>query len=144
VKIPEIEVDFSSKLCFACGEDNPIGLKLKPFYDGEKVRAEFIAGEFHQGWDNMIHGGILYTLFDEVTAYAMLCRGFDFGLTAKSELRFKQLAPIKQPIQISAWVTKTSRRLVETKGVLALKNNTVIAEGTSLFYALGQPKKAIL
>ncbi|GAI55712.1 unnamed protein product, partial [marine sediment metagenome] len=38
---------------FACGEDNPIGLKLKPVYDGEKVRAEFTPGEYHQGWDNV-------------------------------------------------------------------------------------------
>ena len=29
--------------CFACGEDNPIGLKLKPRYDGEKVTAQRLA-----------------------------------------------------------------------------------------------------
>ena len=144
MKIPKIGVDYSSKLCFACGEANPIGLKLEPTYDGEKVSAEFTGREIHQGWDNMIHGGILYTLFDEVSAYAMLCNGFDLGVTAKSELRFKQVAPIKQPIKISAWVSRVTRRLVETKGVLSLKDNTVIVEGTSLFYVLGQPKKAIL
>jgi len=142
---PKLDLEVSSnKLCFACGEDNPIGLKLKPVYDGEKVKAEFIAGELHQGWNNTIHGGILYTLLDEVTAYAILCCGVDFGVTAKSEVRFKQVAPIKEPIQISAWVTKLTSRLMETEGKLALKDNTVIAEGKSLFYIWARSKKTVL
>jgi beta-phosphoglucomutase len=145
VQIPKLALeDFESRFCFACGEDNPIGLKLKPVYDGEKVRAEFTAGEFHQGWKNIVHGGILYTLLDEITAYALLCCGIDFGVTAKSEVRFKQVAPVGEPIQISAWVTKLTKRLVETKGILALKNNTVIAEGSSLFYVWRRSEKAIL
>ena len=145
--IPKLDLDvedFSNRLCFACGQDNPIGLKLKPVYDGEKVRAEFTGGEFHQGWKNVIHGGILYTLLDEATAYAILCRGINFGVTAKSEVRFKQVAPINEPIQISAWVPKLTRRLVETKGVLTLKDNTVIAEGSSLFYIWRRSKKTFL
>jgi len=130
--------------CFACSQENPIGLKLKPVQDGEKVTAEFTAGKFHQGWDNVIHGGILYSLLDEVTAYAMLCHGIELGVTAKSEIRFKQLAPINQPIQASAWVTKLTKRLVEAKGVLSLKDNTVIADGNFLFYVFRQSKKTIL
>ena len=145
MQIPKLYLEVSSnKLCFACGEENPIGLKLKPIYDGEKVRAEFTPGEFHQGWGSMVHGGILYTLLDEVTAYAILCHGVDFGVTAKSEVRFKEVVPIGEPIQISAWVTKLTKRLVETKGVLALKDNTVIAEGSSLFYVWRRSEKAIL
>ena len=144
MKIPKLDVEYSTRLCFACGQDNPIGLKLKPVYDGEKVRAEFTPGEYHQGWDNVVHGGILYTLLDEVTAYAILCHGIYFGVTAKSNVRFKQVAPINEPIYISAWVTKLTRRLVETEGVLALKDNTVIAEGSSLFYVFARSRKTIL
>jgi len=146
VKIPKLDLDveYTTRLCFACGEDNPIGLKLKPVYDGEKVWAEFTAGKFYQGWNKVVHGGILYTLLDEITAYAILCYGIDFGVTAKSEVRFKHLAPINEPIQISAWVTRLTKRLVETTGVLALKDNTIIAEGNSLFYVWRQSKKTIL
>jgi beta-phosphoglucomutase len=145
VQIPKLNLeDSGNRLCFACGEDNPIGLKLKPIYDGEKVRAEFTAGEFYQGWNNVIHGGILYTLLDEAAAYAILCCGIDFGVTAKSEVRFRQVAPTNEPIQISSWVTKLTRRLIEIKGVLTLKDNTVIAEANSLFYVWRRSKKAIL
>ncbi|MGA8848258.1 MAG: HAD-IA family hydrolase [Dehalococcoidia bacterium] len=144
MEIPRLDAEYTARLCFACSQENPIGLKLKPVHDGEKVTAEFTAGKFHQGWDNVVHGGILYTLLDEVTAYAMLCQGIELGVTAKSEIRFKQAAPINEPIQASAWVTKLTKRLVETKGVLTLKDNTVIVEGDFLFYVLRQSKKTIL
>ena len=144
MEIPKVDTSRTAKLCYACSQENPIGLKLKPVHDGEKVTAEFTAGKFHQGWDNMVHGGILYTLLDEVTAYAMLCHGIELGVTAKSEIRFKQVAPINEPIQASAWVTKLTKRLVETKGVLTLKDNTVLVEGDSLFYVWKQSKKTIL
>lgn len=144
MKNPGLDVAYATKFCFACGRENPIGLKLKPVHDGEKVTAEFTAGEFHQGWNNKVHGGILYTLLDEVTAYAMLCHGIEFGVTGRSEIRFKQVAPINEPIQASAWVTKVAKRLVETKGVLTLKDNTVIAEGNLLFYFWRQSKKTVL
>jgi HAD superfamily hydrolase (TIGR01509 family) len=144
MEIPKLDVEYIARFCFACSQENPIGLKLKPVQDGEKVTAEFTAGKFHQGWDNVVHGGILYTLLDEVTAYAMLCHGIELGVTAKSEIRFKQVAPINEPIQASAWVTKLTKRLVETKGVLTLKDNTVIVDGNFLFYVLRQSKKTIL
>jgi HAD superfamily hydrolase (TIGR01509 family) len=144
MEIPRLDVENTARLCFACSQENPIGLKLQPVHDGEKVIAEFTAGKFHQGWNDVVHGGILYTLLDEVTAYAMLCHGIEFGVTAKSEIRFKQVAPLNEPIRASAWVTKLTKRLVEAKGVLTLKDNTVIVDGDFLFYVWRQSKKAIL
>jgi HAD superfamily hydrolase (TIGR01509 family) len=144
MEIPKLDVDCTAQFCFACSQQNPIGLKLKPVQDGEKVTAEFTAGKFHQGWGNVIHGGILYTLLDEVTAYAMLCRGIELGVTARSEIRFRQPAPINQPIQASAWVTSLTKRLVEVRGELSLKDSTVIVEGNFLFYVLRQSKKTVL
>ena len=144
MQAPRLNAEYSARVCFACGLENPIGLKLKPVHDGERVSAEFTPGEFHQGWNNAIHGGILYTLLDEVSAYAMLCHGVEFGVTAKSEIRFKQVAPVNQPIQASARVTRATKRLVETHGVLTLKDDTVLAEGDFLFYVWRQSKRTVL
>jgi HAD superfamily hydrolase (TIGR01509 family) len=144
MEMPKLDVENTARFCFACSQRNPIGLKLKPVQDGHKVTAEFTAGKYHQGWDNMIHGGILYTLLDEVTAYAMLCHGIELGVTAKSEIRFKQVAPINEPIRASAWVTKRARRLVETKAVLTLKDDTIIVDGNFLFYVWRWSKRTIL
>ena len=144
MQAPRVDPEYVAKVCFACGRENPIGLRLKPVHDGEKVTAEFTPGEFHQGWNDAVHGGILYTLLDEVSAYAMLCRGIELGVTASSQIRFRQAAPINEPIQASAWVTRLTRRLVETKGELTLRDSTVIADGDFLFYVWRQSKKTVL
>lgn len=144
MEIPRLDIEYTTRFCFACGQENAIGLKLKPVHDGEKVTAEFTPRQFHQGWKDAIHGGILYTLLDEVAAYAMLCHGVEFGVTAKSEIRFKQAAPANKPIRASGWVTKLTRRLVEAQAALTLHDDTVIAEGDFLFYVWRQSRRAVL
>ena len=123
--------------CFGCGELNPIGLQLKPRYDGERVTATFTPTIDHEGWFKITHGGILYTLLDEITAYSVLCGGYSFGVTAKSSIRFRNPAPTGVKLLDSAWVVKATSRLIETKGMLEAPDGTVIAELESSFL-LGQ------
>ncbi len=125
--------DGSLDYCFGCGEKNTIGLRLKPSYDGEKLVATFTPGLMHQGWHNVTHGGILYSILDEVTAFSTLCAGFYFGVTAKSAIRFKSTAPTNAVLRATAWNTKVTSRLVETRGMLELEDGTVIAEVDSTF-----------
>lgn len=46
-------------MCFACGQENPIGLKLSFRREGETVKTEFTPGELHQGWPGVVHVGII-------------------------------------------------------------------------------------
>lgn len=42
--------------CFACGQDNPIGLKLNLQRDGDgTARAQFTPTELYQGWKGLIN-----------------------------------------------------------------------------------------
>ncbi len=50
---------FYSDLCFGCGKNNSIGLKLTFKWDGKAVRTEFTPNRLHQGWAEVIHGGII-------------------------------------------------------------------------------------
>ncbi|MFC1962064.1 PaaI family thioesterase, partial [Chloroflexota bacterium] len=70
VIMPRVSVntDMSDGLCFGCGQNNPIGLKLKFKKDGDGVRTEFTPGESYQGWPGMVHGGIIGCLLDEAMA----------------------------------------------------------------------------
>ena len=44
----EIAARDKYKLCFACGADNPIGLKLLFRFEDGKAKAEFTPGPYHQ------------------------------------------------------------------------------------------------
>jgi acyl-coenzyme A thioesterase PaaI-like protein len=62
----------NSRMCFVCGIDNPIGLKLA-FYtqDDGSVMAHFSPRPEHQGYPGYLHGGIATTLLDVPTQIPM-------------------------------------------------------------------------
>ncbi len=130
--------------CFGCGELNPIGLQLRPAYDGERVSASFTPGLNHQGWHNVTHGGILYSVLDEITAYVVLCSGYSFGVTAKSAVRFRKPSVTDQPLLAIAWPTKVTSRLIEVSGRLETNDGTVVAEVDSSFIPGGRYNRAFL
>lgn len=142
--LPAIDLK-SINQCFACGKDNPIGLKLKFTWDGETAKAEFIPTELHQGWQGIVHGGIICTLLDEAMTYVAYFQGLN-SVTAKTEVRFNKTAPIHETLLISATTAKKTRKLLEAKATVTLKDGTKIAEGSALNYILNQqpPSQGIL
>ena len=129
---PKVPSNLSGEygMCFGCGRDNPIGLKLRFEWDGKTARAEFTPGEYHQGWSGFLHGGIVTCVLDEALTYAAYFTGVDC-ITAEINVRIKRSAPINQPMVVTSSVAKKTRKLIETKASLCLKDGTVVAEGTS-------------
>lgn len=129
---PQIPIDIERgyNLCFACGRDNPIGLKLDFKRDGKIVRAEFTPTEFYQGWSGIVHGGIITCLLDEAMAYAAVFSGVNC-VTAKMQVRLKRLALVGEPLVITSSIIKKTKRLVETEAAVSLKDGTPIAGGTA-------------
>ena len=129
---PKISIDTEKDLtmCFGCGQDNPIGLKLKFNWDGKVASTQFTPNKLHQGWSRLVHGGIITALLDEAMAYAALFDGVN-TITATMEVKFKSPAPIDKPLIIDGSVIKKTRRLVETKAAISLTDGTLIAEGTA-------------
>ena len=129
---PELSVA-ASDLCFGCGKNNPCGLKLEFNWDGRVIRSEFTPTELHQGWKEIIHGGILVALLDEAMAYAAYFAKVG-GVTAAMETRFRRPVSVGQPLVITAWVNKKTRRFAETEARLILKDGTVVTEAKATQY----------
>lgn len=117
----------TTDLCFGCGKKNPIGLKLKFEWDGKAVKGEFTPSKFHQGWKDVIHGGILTTALDEAMGYATFFENIPC-VTAIMQIRLRRPALIGQRLLITALVTKRARRLVETEAKMTTVDGTVVAE----------------
>jgi uncharacterized protein (TIGR00369 family) len=125
-----LNTDLNEGLCFGCGHNNPIGLKLKFIKDGDTCRAEFIPNKTHQGWPGVVHGGILASLLDEAMSYAAYFEGVTC-LTASMQVRLRQPVKVEEPLIVTASVTKNSRKLFESKARICLKDGTVMAESTA-------------
>ena len=140
---PHIPIDTERgySLCFGCGKENPIGLKLDFKQDGKTARAEFTPTEFHQGWSGIVHGGIVICLLDEAMGYATLFAGMNC-VTASMQVRLRRLALIDEPLIITSSITEKKRRLVETEASISLKDGTPIAEATATHFVLNsKPRK---
>ena len=129
---PQMTIDAIREynLCFGCGQNNPIGLKLSFQWDGKTARAEFTPSELYQGWPGLVHGGIITCLLDEAMAWAVLFEGMNC-VTAKMQVKLSCPASVNEPLVITASITKKTRKLVEARADISLKDGTLIAKGTA-------------
>ena len=94
--MPEVE----DGMCFACGDKNPIslGLDFKKISEN-KVKAEFKAGENHQGYNGIIHGGLTATLLDEAMAHVIGFKGIK-AFTAELNVRYRKAIEIEEDLEV--------------------------------------------
>lgn len=144
INLPQIPTDLDTtyNMCFGCGRDNPIGLKLSFQWDGKTARAEFFPREEHQGWQGYVHGGIVACLLDEAMAYAAHYSGVNC-VTARMEVRLRQMVKVNEPLILTSSVSKQNRRLIETKATVSLRDGTAIAEGTSTLFIISARKEPL-
>lgn len=127
----------AATMCFACGKDNPIGLRIQFHFDGETCTAEFTPDENHVGWQDTIHGGIIYAALDDVTANVLYQQGRK-AHTAKCEVRYRQPLKVGETIRLRGWVDREKGRLVVLRGeARRATDDAMIAECISSFMIVG-------
>ena len=102
IDIPGLE----GHCCFACGTANPIGLKLKFYNVNDTVCADITLGKNHEGWQNMVHGGIITTLLDEVMAWTIMYFKKIFFVTRKMEVKYVRPVMIGVPLTVKGRMMK--------------------------------------
>ena len=118
--------------CFVCGENNPNGLRLGFAIDKEKqtLKATFVASPTYQGYDGIIHGGIISTLLDEAMAKLVYELGYT-AVTASLEVRFKRPAPILEPLHVYGEIVEVNKRLIRARAKVMKEDGILLAEGKS-------------
>jgi uncharacterized protein (TIGR00369 family) len=114
--------------CFVCGEKNPHGLHLKFSLHEGKVSSEFIPQKIHQGYKDIVHGGIISTILDEAMVKAALMQGIP-AITAEITVRFRNPLIVGEKAIIEATITNINKRIIETSARIKKSDETLIAEG---------------
>ncbi len=112
--------------CFVCGPKNPIGLKLDFSFDGRTVRTEYVPPKEHQGYKNIVHGGIVSALLDEVMVKVAIELGKP-SVTAQMDIRLKKAVTIGTKMMVSAEITKETRKTFEAYAK-ATVNDEIVAD----------------
>lgn len=119
------------KWCFACGSQNPHGLQMADFdFDGETYTARWRPSKFHQGWADILHGGIVAAVLDEVMTRLVWVQGYPVA-TVEMTVRYHQQTPLDQELTARARQVSAKRRLFEVESELLLPDGTVTATATA-------------
>ena len=120
------------KYCFACGAENPDGLALEfVFSKDEEISAVFTPKRIHQGYDDMLHGGIVCTLLDAAMTRLLMDKGIP-AVTAHLDVRFKKPVPITEKLVVQARIEKRREHFFQLSADLAV-NGSVAATATGRF-----------
>jgi len=122
-----------ANLCFVCGPGNPIGLKLAFRLEEDICHSEFTPGADHCGYDNVTHGGIVFSALDDVMANWLFLKGFK-AFTAKCDIRYRDALPIGAKVRLEGHCIKQKARLTQMKGLMIRHDtNEVVAETEAAF-----------
>ena len=102
-------------MCFACGTDNPIGLQIRFELHGGQCQGRFTPTENHVGYENTVHGGIIYAALDDVMANVLYLNSVK-AHTARCEIRYRKALEVGQSILLTGRIESEKRRLIVLKG----------------------------
>ena len=123
-----------SKGCFVCGARNPIGLRLRFRTDGKIVETDFVPSREHNGFVNVIHGGILATLLDEIMVWACGVETRQFAYCAEMTVRYLSPSRPGEGIRARAELVENKRgRLLLARGELFGPAGQILATATGKY-----------
>ena len=119
--------------CFACGEKNPFGLHLTFEMVEDKLVAKKIVPREFQGYEGIVHGGIVTTMLDEAMSKFIQEKFHEQALTGRLEIRYKFPTPTNQELKISAWQESQRRNIIAMKSTIQTADEKITAEATAKF-----------
>ena len=128
--------------CFACGKNNPIGLKLDFETDGEHTISSLNFNENFAGWESIVHGGILSTVLDEVMVKSANNKGFKC-VTAELNIRYKKPCHTGKKYELKGKVVEIRKNIIITEGKILSMDGKIIASGSGKLFVIDPIKNSI-
>jgi acyl-coenzyme A thioesterase PaaI-like protein len=113
----------SVRHCHGCGADNPKGLQIKSYWQGNDAVARWTPKPHHcGGTENILNGGIIASLIDchslnLAIASAYRSEGRPIGsaprigyVTASINISYLKPSPIDQPVELHASISRIEGR----------------------------------
>ena len=129
--------------CFVCGDENKCGLKVDFFDQKGVAKAEYKASPDFEGYKDILHGGVISALLDEVMIKSILARDI-LAVTASIEVKFKQPVKIGEKLLLEGRILEDKGRIVTTRGKVLKEDNTVAALGYGKYVKADEKMKPLL
>ncbi len=118
--------------CFICGKKNATGLQLDFELVGDaEVRTSFLPTKQFQGFRDMVHGGVIAAILDEVMVNGVWLRGIR-AVTGRFEVRLKRPANVGEWLHFVGRILRDAGKTLETEARAATSDGVIVAEASGL------------
>lgn len=127
--------------CFGCAPNNPFGVKMEFYEDGEDIVCHWTPRSEYQGWLDTLHGGIQSVLLDEICAWVLMRKLQTAGVTSKMETRFlKPVSTNDSQITLRAHITEQKRNIIIIVATLENSAGEICSQSRCTYFAFPQEK----
>lgn len=120
-------------------EQNPIGFPLEVSLDGDTATGRLVANALHEGPHDSLHGGLSAHIMDCILGGLVQSTGVR-AVTATLTVRYRNKAPLDQPLDLGARITRVDGRKIHTEGWIEHDGKRCV-EATGLFIVIdAQPR----
>ena len=119
------------RMCYVCGKKNRAGFKLD-FVHPRKghLTAEVTFKKIHQGYKNIVHGGMVTMLLDEIMVNLAWLEGTP-AVTAELTVRLKKAVPVGQRVLLEGVLEREEGRLLVMKAAAKSPEGAVYASASA-------------
>lgn len=133
--------DYKEYNCFGCAPNNPFGLHMEFYEDGDDIVSTWHPNRHYQGWVDTMHGGILSTLIDEVCGWVVTRKKQTSGFTTQLNVKYKKAVSTNEPhLTIRAHIEKQMRNLLFIHAEILNSKGELCTEGEAIYFLMNEEK----
>ena len=120
----------NADVCFVCGRNNPAGLAMQFYDDGaDTVTGSIVMPEQYQGYPEIVHGGVLAAILDEVVGRtAMIEDHHRFMMTVNMTLQYRKPVTVGSHIKAVGKRERLRGRICKASGQILLDDGSIACE----------------
>ena len=127
--------------CFGCSSENPMGVKMEFYEDGDEIVSFWKPKPEYQGWLDTLHGGIQAVLLDEICAWVIVRKLQTTGVTSKMETRYrKSISTNDTLLEIRASIQEQKRNIILVKATIYNSSKEICTEAVCTYFTFSKEK----
>lgn len=127
--------------CFGCSPENPMGVKMEFYEEGDEIVSFWKPKPEYQGWLDTLHGGIQAVLLDEICAWVIVRKLQTTGVTSKMETRYrKSISTNDTHLEIRASIQEQKRNIILVKATIYNSAKEICTEAVCTYFTFSKEK----
>jgi acyl-coenzyme A thioesterase PaaI-like protein len=125
--------------CLFCAPDHPHGIRMQMDYRDGMVAADLTVPHLFQGYTDVVHGGIVAGLLDEVMWWVVTVESRRITMTTRIEVEYRDVVRCGMPYTVKGRLTQVRHGTFFGSGEIEDPSGKTIARGNGTF----RPARAI-